>query len=226
MKKFSVILINLLIVNSSFSQKIIKEINRPAYKNAFYIRPLNAVDYSHPRISIGYERMLEERKFLSLTTSLYYTNFYDANQSADFRKIPYMPTKGIGLELEHKWFQKSLFYYAASLSVRQIKYQAQNIFILKRPDGTSSESLDFFNARKQWIEASGKLGWRVRPSERLFLDFYLGVGIRYKHTWYTDTDSPDGATIEKVFNLYYFRDRPGHFLVPTAKGGVTFGYKF
>jgi hypothetical protein len=226
MKKYLFPFISVLISCSLFSQKIRKEINRPAYKNALYLRPLNAVDLSHANIAIGYERMLKVRKFLSITTSYHYANLYDADRDANFRTIPIIPTEGISLELEHKWFQKSLFYYAASISARSIRYQANNIFITTKPDGSSSESLFFFNVKKQWLEASGKIGWRVRPSDRLFLDFYLGAGIRYKHTWYTETASREGATMEKVNNIYYYRDRPGHFLLPTVKAGITFGYKF
>lgn len=225
MNKFLFLLISVSISCSLFSQKIRKEISRPAYKNAFYIRPLNAVDISHANIAVGYERMLKNRKFLSLTGSYHYANLYE-DRDANFLTIPMIPTEGVSLELEHKWFQKSLFYYAASISARSIRYQANNIFITAKPDGSSSESLDFFNVKKQWLEASGKIGWRIRPSDRLFLDFYLGIGIRYKHTWYTETELKEGASIEKTKNIYYYRDRPGHFLLPAVKGGITFGYKF
>jgi hypothetical protein len=211
---------------AAHAQKEIREISRPAYKNAFYIRPLNAVDLSHANIAVGYERRIKERNFLSLTTAYHYDNIYDAERDTRFRRIPFIPTNGLSVELEHKWFNESVFYYAASISVRSMQYQASNIFNTPKADGTYYESFDFFNAKKQWVEASGKIGWRIRPSNKLFLDFYLGAGIRYKHTWYTETESREGATIVKENNIYYYRDRPGHFLLPVAKGGISFGYKF
>lgn len=208
------------------SQKEVRQINRPAYKNAFYVRPLNAADLSHANIAVGYERMIKQRNFLSLTASYHYDNIYGKSNNPYISTIPIVPTGGFTVEIEHKWFKESLFYYAASLAARSIQYQHGNIFTIPKTDGTTYESYNKFNAKKEWIEAAGKIGWRIRPTNKLFFDFYLGAGLRYKHTWYTETEASPGATIVKEFNIYYFRDRPGHFLLPSIKGGVSVGYKF
>lgn len=214
------------ITTSLFTQVIVKNNNRPAYKNAIFLKPLNGVDYSHPRISIGYEYMFKNKVFLSLTTSCYIQNYYETKRQRFFRDLPFMPTRGIAVDFEYKKFQRKLFYYAGSLTLGSIIYQATNIFINRLPDGTSSEDLNNFNVKKKWVEAAAKIGWRTRTTDRLFFDFYLGVGLRLKYTNHFETSARPNSYIEKVENIYYYRDRPGSFFLPVLKAGIVVGLKY
>jgi hypothetical protein len=206
-------------------KKIITE-DLKAYQHAFYLRPLNAIDYSHPRISAGYEKMVAPRNFLSLTTSFYFHNFYVNRPDSRYINFTPKPAFGISGELEHKWFKKKLFYYAASIHVGNIGYFSSLVYEKRQAGVVISEYVAKFNASKWWAEPNAKIGWRVRPSNRLFLDFYLGAGIRFKNTEFTNDDIYPGYEMFKEFNLFIIRDQPGFFVGPTFKSGISFGYKF
>lgn len=217
--------ISCCIITSLFSQVTIKDNNRPICRNAIFIKPLNGVDYSHPRISIGYEYMLMNRQFLALNASIYTRNFYEFKQNDFFPDIRFMPTRGFAIDMEYKKFKRRLFYYAGSLSLGAIIYQSRNNFVYRLADGNQSISLNTFNAKKQWVEAAAKIGWRTRTTDRLFFDFYIGIGLRLKYTEHFETAAKPNSYMERVQNIYYFRDRPGTFFSPVLKAGMVVGIK-
>jgi len=220
----------LLFIHFIFAQnkhKKVIESDWPAYKHAVYLRPLNAANYSHPRLSIGYEMMLKDkRKFVSTTLSAFFNNFYETNRDIRFVSIELTPTSGLNVEAEYKWFKKKLFYYSVALCAGQIKYNANNVFNYIGSQGTENNALEYFNVTKKWLEPSARIGWRLRPNAKLFFDFFTGIGLRLKEIIHTSTTARNNATMEKTFNVFYFRDRPGTFLLPTIKAGLNVGFKF
>lgn len=209
-----------------FSQVIVKDNSRPAYKNAVFLKPLNGVDYSHPRISIGYEYMLKKQQFLAFNASVYTRNYYESKQNDFFPDLRFMPTRGIALDFEYKKFKRRLFYHAVSFTLGSIIYQADNNFVRRLADGSSSIRINTFNAKKKWAEVAAKIGWRTRTTDRLFFDFYVGIGLRLKYTEHFETAAPENSYIEKVQNIFYFRDRPGTFFSPVLKAGIVVGIKY
>lgn len=217
----------ILISSSTYGQrKKVIEADRKSFAHAFYLRPLNAIDYSQPRISAGYEKMNGPRKFLSFTTSIYIHNYYTSRPDARFINFKPRPSFGVSGELEQKWFRKKLFYYAAAFHVGNLGYFSSHYFGKTTPQGEKLEDVVKFNVNKWWAEPNAKMGWRIRPTDRLFLDFYLGAGIRFKHTEHVISSAGEGFKMLPDVNLFYYRDRPGFHVGPTFKTGINFGYKF
>ncbi|MBM3439230.1 MAG: hypothetical protein FJX94_00010 [Bacteroidetes bacterium] len=173
MKKILCFLVLLTLIHSGVhgqKRKVIVE-GLQSYDHAFYLRPLNAIDYSHPRISAGYEKMNGPRKFLSFTTSIYIHNFYTSRPDARFINFKPRPSFGVSGELEQKWFRKKLFYYAAAFHVGNLGYFSSHYFGKTTPQGEKLEDVVELNVNKWWAEPNVKMGWRIRPTNRLFLDF-------------------------------------------------------
>ncbi|MCX2743761.1 hypothetical protein OO013_07790 [Mangrovivirga sp. M17] len=170
------------------------------------------VDLSHPQANLGVE-LKKEKNSISLTGGYFLYNFMFEEES-----------NGFSIGTEYKLHKSNSFYYALNLEYSKINYETSNSFELDNDTSQIySTYLDDYQIEKSRFDINTKIGYRI-DIQRFYLDFFGGVGLRFKNTEHFERERPVDD-FDPVFRLINIRDKEGKTITPILKLGIIIGIK-
>ncbi len=167
-------------------------------------------------LKVSWEKKINDRQqWIRLAPQLY----YDESQNLDYEKL-----MGWGIDIDHKIFLESdasglgsYFSYGATYQSYRLDYQTQDWIIMEKEGLTYHEYKQIMRTNKLRKTGPNVLfGYRWMPYHRLFIDFYLGAGLRISF-------HSEGTEDQRKFN-----DAMTDFGYSGTlfKGGIQFGVLF
>lgn len=208
-----------------FSQQdTIHEIN-----NIIKINPLKIIDLANPAIELAYERKTG-RKFSTQIMA----SFLLPSSIMDTKQVPPENNQGFRLAIEEKYyFQKfapSGFYFSIELDFLTTEYnEVWNFGVENIYSDTLflyTNNSDTFSIKKQTYSLNLKLGYQL-IIKRISIDFYAGIGLRYKDVTHYDRTNPNDAMERPRHpNFYYYKNIEGQYWTISIPLNVRIGYTF
>lgn len=181
-----------------------------SFYTRIYTNVLHNIDNSHPRANIGIERDFKENQSLSIGLGVYYRNWM-YNES----------TNGINIGLEYKRFTSDKLYFSLGFSSGKIKYNTIGSFKYGEMDSIYSESIKIDKIVGDFYF---KVGLRNDLNKHFYIDYFAGLGVRYKETVHKERTRPSDE-FKRGFYLVDIRDNPGKLFYPVLKLGIVIGLK-
>lgn len=153
---------------------------RIALKNRISTTPTSISGIYHPGIEVGYQRLINER--FALQTNLRYFLAANTNYSRN--------AEGFRIELNPKYYLRnqelSRIYTSLSLQYLKKDHEAEYTFLIP----ANLDDDDFENdlirqllpVEKRFISLTPRIGIEHYFSDRLVIDAFIGVGLRYRRT--------------------------------------------
>lgn len=161
----------LLTISHVYAQQFSDTLDRGT--NFIRFNPLNLTDVSEPNISFGAERRITNNISLALDAGyiVYSNRFHDLGRSSGFIVRPavrYFPNK-------------SRIFFEGELHYKQATHHLHDWIGREVAGGVPAyEEYREFRLRKQVIGIHFKFGMLMPVTERLWFEFYLGIGPRFR----------------------------------------------
>ena len=199
------------------------------YSNIIKITPLKLVDLVNPSIELSYERITGR----SFSTQLMASCLLPINQIGVIKDFN-PEIKGFRFSVEEKfYFKKSapLGPYAG-FEFNYLNNQYKDIWsfdVKNTNSGTAynyASYSDTFGIKKQTFSFNLKFGYQI-ITKRLAIDFYAGLGLRYKDVRHFDRINPnDEMEIPRHPNVYYLTNLEGKYWTISIPLNLRIGWTF
>ena len=199
------------------------------YSNIIKITPLKLVDLVNPSIELSYERLTGR----SFSTQLMASCLLPINLVGVIKDFN-PEIKGFRFSVEEKfYFKKSapLGPYAG-FEFNYLNNQYKDIWnfdVKNTNSGTAynyTNYSDTFGIKKQTFSFNLKFGYQI-ITKRLAIDFYAGLGLRYKDVRHFDRINPnDKMEIPGHPNVYYLTNQEGKYWTISIPLNLRIGWTF
>ncbi|MBO3696916.1 hypothetical protein [Roseivirga sp. E12] len=150
------------------------------FKNRLSITPTAIIGIYHPGIEIGYQRLFGE--LFALQTNLRYLLAANTNYSRN--------ASGFRIELNPKYYlrnqEKSRIYTSLSLQYLRKDHEAEYDFLIPAnfddDDFQNDQITQLLPVEKRFFSLTPRIGVEHYLSDRLVIDAFFGVGLRYRET--------------------------------------------
>lgn len=193
------------------------------------ITPWKTMTFINSGLELGLERKFSNIFSTQVSASyLFPNNIYDLDY--DFKP----QIRGFQLAIEEKLYYKSSApvgpYLGGEFSYLRNRYHECWYFgvkdIYNNPNYAYDNYLDTFGIKKQTFSLNLKLGYQL-VKKRVIMDFYGGIGIRYRIVSHFDRINPlDEMEMPIDFNLYYISILNGKFWTVSLPFNFRIGWTF
>lgn len=199
------------------------------YSNIFKITPLKILGTVNPSIELSYER----RTSCSFSTQLMAS--YLLPTSVMDIGVEFKPEiKGFRVAVEQKYYFKKSAMFGPYVSIEfnylnnQYKdfgyFGVQDIYSDTAYNNTNYP--DTFGIKKQTYSLNLKLGYQI-IDKRLAIDFYGGIGLRYKDVKHFDRINPnDEMEMPRHPNVFYYTNLEGKYWTVSIPLNIRIGWTF
>ncbi len=196
------------------------------YLNIIKITPLKSIGIVNPGLEISFERKFSNYFTTQLMASyLFSISVWDLN--SDFKSN----TKGYRFAIEEKYYFKNSAPIGPYISLEFDYLRNQYHDIVNFSDSnilsvTSNNNyyFDTIGIRKKTYSFNFKLGYQI-VIKRFSVDFYAGLGARYKDVVHTDKLKPNDE-MEQVSNIRYITNKNGQFWTISTPLNIRLGWTF
>ncbi len=210
--------------NSYLSYEPLDSVYRK-YQNIFKTTPLKIVGITNPAIELSYERKTG-RSYSTQLMASYLLPMSLLDISSKFNP----DIKGYKVGIEEKFYIKKSApigtYISAEVSYLNNKYYHNSLFTVQgSPDGFKDYD-DLFEVRKQNLSFNFKVGHQI-IKKRLSLDFFAGLGLRYKNVKHFGRANPeDELATTRHFNFFEITNREGKYWAISMPLNIKIGRTF
>jgi len=197
--------------------------------NILKISPLKPAGYINPSIELSYERITGSRFSTQIMAS------YLLPSTLIYIGTDVKPNiKGYSVSLEERfYFEKPApagFYISSEFNYLRNQYKDVAYFgiedIYSDTTYNYTNYLDTFGIKKQTFSINFKLGYQI-IHKRLSLDFYAGLGFRYKNVTHYDRINPeDKLEIPRHPNIFYITNKEGEYWTVSIPFNFRIGWTF
>lgn len=203
-----------------------------SYKHLIKFSPLRVVDFLHPSIELSYERYHNKKHATQVLTS-----FLLPNNQLLFRESFSPKSTGFRLGLEHRLYLNNTApketYVAIESNYFNGSFRDMNAYnsyelpiIDTNTNFVTKPIGDSINVKKQTFSVNLKIGHQY-IFKRLAIDFFAGLGARYKNVTYFDKLFPSQPfTRPKHPNIEYMSNREGKYWTLSVVVGLKIGLCF
>lgn len=182
------------------------------HQSIIYTNVFHQLDFSHPRINLGYEHAVGRKSKVGINLGVYH--WFSAEQE-----------RGLNVHVEYKTFTESQFYYSFGIAGAGLDYIANCSF---RMDGQVDEVQPIYEERvkidKKIADLFFKYGFQEHWGKHIVFDAYTGLGLRLKDVDHAGRTRPEDAMYSHDFNPGLIRDKEGRFVKPIFRFGVLIGF--
>lgn len=199
------------------------------YRNIVKITPLKIVGLFSPSIELSYERRTSRRFSTQLMASYLLPN------SPIAREREFNPDiKGFNVAVEERYYLKKskAFGPYVSFELNYLKNQYKGIWNFGVKDmRTDTTSLfvnypDTFGIKKQTYSFNFKLGYQLMV-KRIAIDFYAGLGFRYKDVKHFDRINPNHVMEDPRHpSAFYITNLEGKYWTVSIPLNIKIGWVF
>lgn len=215
--------------DSSYSNYKPRDTSYSNQSNILKITPFKIIGLFNPSIELSLERKTG-KSFSTQIMASYLLPKGIINISTDFKP----DIKGFSASIEEKFYFKKSAPIGPYLSFEfnYLKNQYQSIWNFGVKDIYSDTTFNFtnypdtFGIKKQTYSFNLKLGYQI-IDKRLSIDFYGGVGLRYKDVEHYDRINPkDEMEMPRHPNVYYITNREGKYWTVSIPLNIRIGWTF
>jgi hypothetical protein len=199
------------------------------YSNIFKITPLQLTELINPSFELSYERRTGQSFSTQLMASyLLPKSLWDIGK--DFKP----DIKGFSASVEEKYYLKKSTPagHYVGFEFNYLKNQYKDIWnfgvkdIYTDTSFISTNYADTFRVRKQRYSFNLKLGYQL-IYKRIILDFYAGLGVRYKDVAHFDRiNMSDEMEMPRHPNIYYASNLDGKYWTVSIPLNFRVGWRF
>lgn len=208
-----------------------KPLDKPyaAHSNIFKITPLKLTGMVNPSIELSYERRTG-RSFSTQLMASYLLPMSIIDIGTNFNP----DIKGYRLSIEEKYYLKKSAPLGPYMSfeVNYLNNQYKDIWNFEvnnnYPNSANKFSYytDTIGINKQTYSFNLKLGYQS-IFKRLAIDFYIGLGLRYKDVRHFDRINPtDEMEMPMHTNIYYYSNLDGKYWTLSIPLNIRIGWTF
>jgi len=199
---------------------------RLEFRNRFSITPTAISGIYHPGIEVGYQRLIGSR--FAIQTNMRYLLAANTNYSRN--------AEGFRIELNPKYYlrnqERSRIYTSLSFQYLNKDHEAEyNFLIPENFDDDNFENdqiLQLLRVEKRFISFTPRIGFEHYLSDRLIIDAFLGIGLRYRKTTVLGAN-PDYVFSDgnwEWFDVEYDSNRPGNRISANLDLNFRIGWVF
>ena len=200
-------------------------------KQLLKFSPVKLFGFHNSSIELAYERPTGSDFSTQLMVSyLIPNNIYSL--SADFKEN----TKGYRLALEERFYIKKDApygpYFALELDYLEKKFNAEAFFSNQDfnnefDEETYLEYEEPFVVNTRFLSTNFKFGYQ-KEYDKIFVDFYFGIGRRYRTTFHEKRDNPEDHLVNNYghFDLNYNRIKAGKSNTISIPLNLRLGWRF
>ena len=200
-------------------------------KQLLKFTPIKFVGFHNASIEVAYERTTGEDFSTQLMAS-----YLLPSSIADYGIKPRFNTKGFRFSIEERFYFKKDApygpYFALELDYLKKKHLANSFFSNQESIDTIDETMyreyeDTFLVNTRFLSTNFKFGYQ-KEFEKIFVDFYLGIGRRYRTTSHKQRDNPSDFIIvpHGHFNLHHNRIKSGKSTSISLPLNLRIGWRF
>ena len=201
-------------------------------KNRLAVRPLALLGFIHPGIDISYQR-LHGTKYATQLNVRYFISMKDnwvTGQNNNYTRN----ARGFRLNLEEKFFFRNeddrRLYASINFEYFRKDHKAFMPFFnqANSPNQSKPVKLDRLTSiKKRFFALTSRVGFEKYLTQRLVLDVFLGIGIRYRKTELLGVQPGLVLVTDPLAKGYdYSSNRPSKYLAPNFDLGFRIGWTF